>query len=245
MRSARMKLPIIEGIIKRRILINFQLEPDVISKHLPPIFKPKVVQGKSIIGVCLIRLEQIHPKRIPIPLGIFSENAAHRIAVQWNDENGKLCDGVYIFRRDSNSLLNYLLGGRLFPGEHHKAKFIVKDKNQQIDFRMISSNPNVNIQFEARYSDQLPKSSIFKSIEEISGFFKSGSVGYSPLIGKNCFQGMCLIPHEWNMTPLECNNLELSYFRETLGISDNEIKLDSMVIMRDIPHEWHSLKTMY
>jgi hypothetical protein len=240
-----MKLPLIEGIIKRRILINFQIDPAVIGKHLPLNFKPKVVQGKSIIGVCLIRLEQIHPKSIPISLGISSENAAHRIAVQWNNENGMLCDGVYIFRRDTNSHLNYLLGGRLFPGEHHKAKFIVEDNIDQIQFSLLSSDPKVNIQFEARYSNNLPEHSIFKSIEEISGFFKSGSEGYSPLKGKKCFQGMCLIPHEWNMTPLECSNLEISYFRKTLGISDADIQFDSMVIMRDIPHEWQTLKTMY
>jgi hypothetical protein len=189
-----MKLPVIKGVIKRRILMNYQIEPEVIVKYLPPIFKPKVIQGKSIIGVCLIRLEQIHPKSFRTSMGISSENAAHRIAVQWNDETGKLCDGVYIFRRDTNSRLNYLLGGRLFPGEHHRAKFIVNDSEEKINFQLISTD-------------------------------------------------MCLIPHEWNMSPLECNNLELSYFRN-MGISDEEIQLDSVVIMRDIAHEWQSLKTM-
>jgi len=77
-----MKLPIIEGVIKRRILINYQVESEIISGRLPSIFKPKVVKGKSIIGVCLIRLEQIHPKFVPLSLGISSENAAHRIAVE-------------------------------------------------------------------------------------------------------------------------------------------------------------------
>jgi hypothetical protein len=46
------------------------------------------------------------------------------------------------------------------------------------------------------------------------------------------------------MSPLECNHLELSYFRN-MGISDEEIQLDSVVIMRDITHEWQSLKTMF
>ena len=239
-----MKLPIIEGVIKRRILINYQVEPEIISRHIPSIFKPKVVEGKSIIGVCLIRLEQIHPKFVPLALGISSENAAHRLAVQWNDENGKLCEGVYIFRRDTNSSLNYLLGGRLFPGEHHKAKFNVSDNADRIKFLLQSSDCDVNIRFEAKYTDYLPKSSIFKSVDEISSFFKTGSVGYSPAQG-NCYDGMCLIPHEWNMTPLECNNIELSYFNKVLGVSYKDLQYDSMVIMTDIPHEWHSLKTKY
>jgi hypothetical protein len=30
-----MKLPIIEGVIKRRILVNFRVEPEVIQNQLP------------------------------------------------------------------------------------------------------------------------------------------------------------------------------------------------------------------
>jgi hypothetical protein len=44
-----------------------------------------------------------------------SENAAHRIAVDW-DEAGYHGTGVYIPRRDTPSRFNALAGGRLFPG---------------------------------------------------------------------------------------------------------------------------------
>lgn len=51
---------------------------------------------------------------------IHSENAAHRIAVEWDFE-GKTFEDVYIPRRDTNSFFNTLVGGRLFPGIHHRA----------------------------------------------------------------------------------------------------------------------------
>jgi hypothetical protein len=40
---------------------------------------------------------------VPSPFGINSENAAHRIAVTWEDEGG-VHDAVYIPRRDTCGL---------------------------------------------------------------------------------------------------------------------------------------------
>src|SRR5436190_17841433 len=113
-----MRLPTIGGIIKRRILVNYRVDPQIIQNLLPSRFKPKLHEGQAIAGICLIRLEHIRPKMLPEIVGISSENAAHRIAVLWDDENGVSQEGVFIPRRDTNSEMTYLLGGRMFTGEH-------------------------------------------------------------------------------------------------------------------------------
>ncbi len=95
--------------------MNFRIEPDVIQKQLPSRFRPKLHDGKTIAGICLIRLEQIRPKGMPFFLGISSENAAHRIAVEWEDEAGAMKEGVFIPRRDTGSRLNALAGGPSLP----------------------------------------------------------------------------------------------------------------------------------
>jgi len=46
---------------------------------------------------------------MPEAVGFSSENAAHRIAVLWDDEQGVTREGVFIPRRDTNSPVNYLL----------------------------------------------------------------------------------------------------------------------------------------
>src|SRR5437868_10649871 len=114
-----MRLPKIQGVIRRRILVNYRVDPDVIQRLLPERFKPKLHAGSAVAGICLIRLEQIRPRTMPAILGISSENAAHRIAVTWTDDSGAVREGVFIPRRDTGSRLNHLLGGRLFPDEHH------------------------------------------------------------------------------------------------------------------------------
>lgn len=77
-----MKIPTIHGVIERRMLINFTVEPQYIETILPKPFRPKLYKGKAIAGISLIRLKDIKPKGLPNFIGVNSENAAHRIAVE-------------------------------------------------------------------------------------------------------------------------------------------------------------------
>jgi hypothetical protein len=238
------RFPIIKGTIKRRILVNLQADPEEVARLLPSPFIPKIVDGTSILGVCLIRLEGIRPKAIKAPWGITSENAAHRVAVEWKQPNGETVEGVYIFRRDTNSWLNYGLGGRIFPGEHHRAAFIIRETDSTLNYNMRSSDHKTSLGFEAFRADILSQNSKFHSMDEISAFFRAGAVGYSPLTGKACVQGMCLVTQEWNMRPLSSMDVELPFFHNELGIRKGSLRFDSIVIMENIPHEWHSLNVM-
>src|SRR5260370_14055076 len=81
----KMYLPTIQGIIDRRILINYRVAPALLEGILPGPFRPKLVRGMAIAGICLIRLRSLRPRALPASLGLSSENAAHRIAVQWEE----------------------------------------------------------------------------------------------------------------------------------------------------------------
>ncbi|MFZ0546136.1 MAG: hypothetical protein WAM60_11890 [Candidatus Promineifilaceae bacterium] len=49
-----MQVPVIQGIIDRRILVNYRVDPEVLSRFLPPPFQPKLIKGVGIAGICLI-----------------------------------------------------------------------------------------------------------------------------------------------------------------------------------------------
>src|SRR4051794_2413533 len=174
-----MRLPVIQGVIKRRLLVNFRVDPAVMRANLPSPFRPKLHAGQAIAGVCLIRLEGIRPVGLPAFLGISSENAAHRIAVEWDGPDGEKREGVFIPRRDTDSRLNHLAGGRIFPGEHHLSKFEVSDDGERIDFAMASRDGRVSIRLRASATALFPSSSCFRSFAESSAFFEGGSIGYS------------------------------------------------------------------
>jgi hypothetical protein len=90
-----MRIPNIRGVIDRRILVNYRVDPDVLAKLLPEPFRPKLIHGRGMAGICLIRLKQVRPRFLPRFFGVSSENAAHRIAVEW-DQEGELRQGVFL-----------------------------------------------------------------------------------------------------------------------------------------------------
>jgi uncharacterized protein YqjF (DUF2071 family) len=60
-----MRLPAIQGVIRRRILANFRVEPQVMQRQLPTRFRPKLHDGFAVAGICLIRLEHVRPRLLP------------------------------------------------------------------------------------------------------------------------------------------------------------------------------------
>ena len=103
-----MRIPTLTGTIDRRILINFRVRPDVLVTLLPEPFRPQLVNGVGLAGICLIRLRRLRPRKFPAWIGHTSENAAHRIAVEW-DAEGSRHTGVFVPRRDTSSRFNSLI----------------------------------------------------------------------------------------------------------------------------------------
>jgi len=165
-----MHIPTITGIIDRRMLINYRVDPDVLARLLPAPFEPKLVDGVGMAGICLIRLAKIRPRALPPLVTLGSENAAHRVAVEWT-EAGERRQGVYIFRRDSSSRLNTWLGGRLFPGILHHAGFQVTESDERFQLAMASDDGNTRVTIDATLASALPTTSIFGTLSRASDFF--------------------------------------------------------------------------
>jgi hypothetical protein len=240
-----MRIPVLRGTIKRRLLVNFRVDPTVIQRLLPAPFRPKLHRGDSIAGICLIRLEDIRPAGLPASIGFSSENAAHRIAVEWTDDSGIRREGVFIPRRDTGSRLNSLAGGRLFPGEHHHATFTVSDDGQNIDVAMESDDQHVSVRVVGRSAETLPQSSCFDSLLEASAFFEGGSLGYSVTRHDARLDGLLLRTLEWRVQALEVSTADSSYFADTSRFPSGAVQFDHALVMRDILHEWHQAEDLY
>ena len=240
-----MRIPVIRGVIKRRLLVNFRADPKIVEALLPEPFKPKLHAGQAILGVCLIRLEKIRPAGLPEIVGFSSENAAHRIAVQWKGEHGAQKEGVFIPRRDTDALLNRLAGGRLFPGEHHAARFAVAEHKGHIDLAMESRDGKVRLQVAGEETQSLPASSCFQSLAEASAFFEAGSLGYSITREGNRMDGLLLRTQDWRVQALAMSSVYSSFFTDPERFPKGSIQLDHGLIMRNIPHEWHQADDLY
>jgi hypothetical protein len=234
-----MRIPKIKGVIERRILINYQVDQEVLTNYLPEPFKPKLVNGKGIAGICLIRLKEIRPKGLPKQIGISSENGAHRIAVEWI-ENGELKEGVYIPRRDTSSRLNSLAGGTIFPGEHHFAKFTVNESGGNYEVSFISED-ETSLSIKATETTNWNEESVFDNLECVSDFFEKGAVGFSPEQGKSSFDGLELKAYNWKVSLLNVEDVQSSFFQNQDIFPAGSVKFDNALLMKDIEHEWIGL----
>jgi hypothetical protein len=235
-----MLLPTIHGYIDRRILVNFTADPACVRKITPAPFRPKLYEGKAIVGICLIRLKDIKPKGLPDLMGVSSENGAHRIAIEW-EENGETKEGVYIPRRDTSLRLNTLVGGRIFPGKHYSAKFTVREAEGNYHVEFVSSD-TTSILIDAGETDQFSGTSIFKTLENISSFFEQGSVGYSP--NGNRYEGLQLQAYSWQVRPLAVRQVHSSFFENEQVFPKGSVEFDSALLMTQVEHEWKTLQTI-
>ncbi|MBA3481651.1 MAG: DUF2071 domain-containing protein [Pirellulales bacterium] len=233
-----MQLPVIRGVIDRRILVNYRIDPSVLASILPAPFSPKLIHGVGMVGVCLIRLKSVRPHFLPSWVGFSSENAAHRMAVEWEDD-GAVREGVYVRRRDTNLWLNTLAGGRIFPGVHHHAKFVVAETTDHFNVAVRSDDRQIDISVQARRSDELPSSSIFQSAAEASAFFESGRLGYSDASTPSRYQGLELRCLNWSAEPLDVEAMHSNVFEDESLFPKGSIEFDCALLMRGIEHEWH------
>jgi hypothetical protein len=234
------KIPLVRGTIERRVLVNYRVQPEVLARLLPPPFRPKLTtSGFGIAGICLIRLRGIRPRFVPMGCGFASENAAHRIAVEWDTADGPR-EGVYIPRRDSSSRFNALVGGRLFPGVHHLARFDVLESAEHLRIALVSHDGSTTVLVEGSVSDGLPTTSTFASLSEASEYFRRGSLGYSPTNRAGHFDGLELRTFEWHVQPLRISRVASSYFAAPGLFPPGSVSFDCALLMRNLAHEWHA-----
>ncbi len=233
-----MKLPVIRGLIDRRILVNFRVQPAVLAGLLPSPFRPQLVGGWGMAGICLIRLRQVRPGYFPRQLGIASENAAHRIAVEW-EQRGTTRQGVYVIRRDTSSHFNALSGGRLFPGRHCHARFHVREQGNDYAVALESDDRQTRVAVRGRVAASLRQESIFGSLAAASDFFRRGSLGYSVAGKPGTFDGLELNAFSWSVSPLDVDEVKSSFFDDLANFPPGSVAFDCALLMRNIEHEWH------
>jgi hypothetical protein len=190
-------------------------------------------------GICLIRLVGLRPVFMPAFGGLTSENAAHRIAVEWDDA-GERREGVLIPRRDTNSMLNRIAGGRLFPGVHHAATFYIWETGTRYKLEMHSDDGRAFLRVLAHVAGELPAGSAFRSLTEASEFFRTGALGWSARSHAGEFDGLELCCDTWSMTPLAVEHVESSFFSDRDLLPLGSAIFDSAFLMRDLEHEWHA-----
>lgn len=240
--ASRTWVPNLSAVIDRRLLINFRVAPEALVRLLPPLFRPKLVRGWGLAGICLLRLRDVRPAGLPAFVGLSSENAAHRIAVEWEDSGGVTREGVFIPRRDTASRFNQLVGGRVFPGAHHAAAFRVWEPGNRFKVAVFPAAGPARplLRVHAHLTDSLPRDSVFHSVTEAEEFFRAGAVGWSPGRREGTLDGLELRALKWQLEPLATDWVESRFFADNPQLPAGSWEFDSALLMRGVECAWRA-----
>ncbi|MDI9891930.1 DUF2071 domain-containing protein [Microbacterium sp. IEGM 1404] len=228
-----MPTPPMVATIERRLLVNYRLDPDVARSMLPDGMRPQIVDDSAVAGVCLIRLRHLRPAILGrAEVGHTSENAAHRIAAEWDTPDGPRT-GVYIPRRHSSSRLVRLVGGRIFPGTHAAARVHSATSDHRIEVKFDAVDLHVRVRVDPEpYADF--DSGLFDSLTTASEFFRKDAEGWSPRRSGG-LEGLRLDTDSWSVTHAGSPEVESSFFD---ALPAGAAVLDHVLLMRGVPARW-------
>jgi hypothetical protein len=231
------RAPAIRAVMERRLLVNYRVDPELLAALLPAPFRPVLVGGYGVAGICLIRLGQVRPEGVPARAGMRSENAAHRVAARWDGPDGPVT-GVYIFRRDTSSRLVTLAGGRLFPGWHHLASFRVEEHEGRFRVQAGSRDGEIRLLVAGHLAADLPPGSIFADVASASRFFRCAPVGYAATPTEGRFDGVELETAGWGLRPLHLDEVSSSFFDDPARFPPGTAVTDSAFLMGGVATTW-------
>jgi len=170
----------------------------------------------------------------PSAIGLQTENVAHRFAVEWDDPTGTKV-GVYVPRRDSDSWVTAVGGGRIFPAKHRRARFAVEERELEISIVVTSLDRQLRLGVKAWPADEIG-GGLFNSTEEAIDFFRRGCLGLSPQgSGLSAVRLQC---ERWTATPMSVQFMSSSLFEDLLQFPQGTCELDGALLMRDLPARW-------
>jgi hypothetical protein len=221
--------------------VNYRVDPEVAASLLPSPLRPQLVNGWAVAGICLIRLGRLRPNWAPGWAGLRTENAAHRVAVEWDGVGGRQT-GVYIPRRDSDSVVTVLAGGHFFPGEHHRASFDVRETARELHVAFRSTDRTAHVSVDIAVSQQLQGSVLFADLREASDFFQAGSAGFSATRDSGKLDGLEMRAARWVVEPTEVRAVRSSFFGDARLFPPGSATIDCALLMRDIPVTWTAVQ---
>ena len=220
-------VPGVKAHLRRRLLVSYRLDPDIARTLVPAPLRPQLVNGHAIAGFCVLGLDGIRPRWVTARAGLRSENAAHRVAVEW-DEEGAVRSGVYILERHSSAWHPVLFGGRLFPGVHRRARFTTDERGDRYAMTMDAGGEHLAADVEVG-GDWT--SSFFASVEKASAFYRSGRIGWSRGHDGVTLEAVALAAEEWVVEAARIRSVHSSFFD---ALPPGSAQLDHVVVMRDL-----------
>jgi hypothetical protein len=133
------------------------------------------------------------------------------------------------------------VGGRLFPGHHHRARFDVREAAGDVRVAFASADGTAAVRAHVRTVAEWRPTTLFADLVQASDFFRRGAVGYSATRSGRCLDRLELRTSQWRVEPVEVCDAYSTFFADPKRFPPGSATLDGALLMRDVPVTWNPL----
>ena len=216
-----MRITPIRGVIERRLLVTYRLDPVVAKQLLPAPLQSRLIGGHAVAGIALARLGRVRPVGVPAVVGLSWESAMHGIAVEW-ERAGSLHTGVFVVHRDG-------AGGGRRP--HRSPRFTVDERINGLRVAYTSRDRTVRVDVDVSLAAALEGSALFRDVRTAArflGLYGAGEASWAPQL-----RGFRVSAGDSCINAARVRKATSSVFADTTVFPPGSVQLDSALLLRD------------
>ena len=222
-----MRIIPVRGVIERRLLVIYRLDPDVAKGLLPAPFRTRLTSGYAVAGIALAHLGRLRPAGLPPVTGLSRESATHGIAVEWESPRS-LHTGVFVVHRDSAGTV---------PGRHFRRApmFTVEERTDGLRVAYSSRDRAVQVDVDVSLATALEGSALFRDVRaaarflELDGANRAAGAAWTPQP-----RGIKLSAGDGCISAARVRTAASSIFANTSVFPPGSVHLDSALVLRDL-----------
>jgi hypothetical protein len=115
---------------------------------------------------------------------------------------------------------------------------------RQLRIAVRSADGAADVDVAGQVASELPVSSVFRSLEEASSFFRSGSTGYSNARRRDCYEGVELLTDRWSVEPFAAEVATTSFLGDPTIFPPGSVEFDCALLMRDVECQFEALPAL-
>jgi uncharacterized protein YqjF (DUF2071 family) len=224
-------------VFRNCFLVNFAVDPQVMSRLLPPGISPDLYRDTAFLSVVIADMEKMRPAVLPRAFGITYNQVVYRAVVRCNGERG-----VYFLRSDADNRLMCLVGNLLTFFHFNYSRVRQKLENGKFYFDLESrDHADIHSTFDLSSRSQImPPMSRFRSLVEAQDFLVEL---YAAFASDSRYVSTVRIERgEWSVTIVEDLRGVYDFMNSSALFPAGSATIDSVFYVSRIPYYWSRLE---
>lgn len=226
----------LNGVVTRRFLISYPVQPAVLSAFLPPHAELSTWQGLAWVSACFVNIRHMRPSLVPSPVGMEFNYLVHRTRARVPYPDGVRRESVLVLEANINRRAVAAIGQRL-PGVRFHAR----------DIKLLEAPDSWSVQMRAddgallyqadiaksSIADELPAGSRFPDLATADKFLLNVSYGAEWHAQTGSMQFFAETHDAWHAQAGSCKSRRFALL-ESLGAAAPQA--DHVITMTNVPH---------